>query len=252
MRAVARILLLSLIVKASAADDFVIHDDDFEIHADIDAEGPNEGAVNEPHDFADVEGPLPFNTSRRELTHAWFHLFRHPPPPPPVPRPPPPPPSTNGPLRDALSRARPHGRLLDKRAGAGTVHPGLEAARCDFATNDGYNNHQSTCCTPGPNGWIRRYFKQGSTTCDSPPCPLVIYLHGAAQDADYEEHQPDTQLNQRVLAQGRGGAVTVGPMGFGVPTGHGISYRSISMWAQWGGLWRQTRGLSLLPPPRRL
>ena len=45
-------------------------------------------------------------------------------------------------------------------------------------------------------------------------------MHGAAQDADYEEHQPDTQLNQRVLAQGRGGAVTVFPMGFGVPTGH--------------------------------
>ena len=46
MRAVARILLLSLIVIASTTDDFDIHDDDFEIHDDIEAVF-REGAASE-------------------------------------------------------------------------------------------------------------------------------------------------------------------------------------------------------------
>ena len=74
---------------------------------------------------------------------------------------------------------------------------------------------------PSGSNWIehngmRRNFQMGPTTCTSPPCPLVLVMHGWTMST--ANMVSSTQMNSRVSAQGRGGAVVVYPDG----TGSGI------------------------------
>ena len=60
---------------------------------------------------------------------------------------------------------------------------------------------------------MRRNFQMGPTTCTSPPCPLVLVMHGWTMST--ANMVSSTSMNSRVSAQGRGGAVVVYPDGTG-------------------------------------
>ena len=71
---------------------------------------------------------------------------------------------------------------------------------------------------PSGSNWIdhngmRRNFQMGPTTCTSPPCPLVLVMHGWTMST--ANMVSSTSMNSRVSAQGRGGAVVVYPDGTG-------------------------------------